>query len=102
MNTKMNQTEWRAACRKFGDACRKVRAQLTRVRQSILAETRATLDSRERLVRLALNEAEALAWQTRYPHLLFPTLALEKVQAVAQWDARQRQIRQAALRSVAA
>ena len=35
------------------------------------------------LLRLALNEAEALAWQTDYPHLLFPALALEKVQAAA-------------------
>lgn len=44
------------------------------------------------LVQLALNEAEALAWQTTYPHLLFPALAVEKVQAVATWQNRQRAI----------
>jgi len=44
------------------------------------------------LVHLALNEAEALAWQTAYPHLLFPALAMEKVQAVAAWQTRQQSV----------
>jgi hypothetical protein len=39
-----------------------------------------------------LNEAEALAWQTSYPHLLFPELAVEKVQAVAAWQTRQESV----------
>jgi len=46
-----------------------------------------------KLLHLALNEAEALAWQTEYPHLVFPTLALEKAQAVANWLTRQRSMR---------
>jgi hypothetical protein len=41
-----------------------------------------------------LNEAEALAWQTAYPHLLFPSLAVEKIQSVAAWQARQRLVHQ--------
>ena len=41
-----------------------------------------------------LGEAEALAWQTGYPHLFFPALATEKVQAAAGWNARQQFIRQ--------
>jgi hypothetical protein len=36
-----------------------------------------------------LNEAEALAWQTDYPQLFFPTLAMEKVQAVVSRRPRQ-------------
>lgn len=38
-----------------------------------------------RLFQLALNEAEALAWQTGFPELVFPTLAQEKARKVADW-----------------
>jgi len=51
------------------------------------------LDSQEHLLELALNEAEALAAQTGYPHLVFPVLAAEKVRSVAAWDARQQRVR---------
>ncbi|HEY5909379.1 MAG TPA: hypothetical protein VJA21_02115 [Verrucomicrobiae bacterium] len=51
----------------------------------------------EQLLKAAVNEAEALAWQTSYPHLLFPTLAEEKAAAAQQWVARQRAIREQAL-----
>jgi len=78
------------ACRACG---RKVLSQLNRIKAVILAESEETLAGRRHLVQLALNEAEGLAWQTMYPHLVFPTLAREKVQAVAAWNARQRQVR---------
>ena len=42
-----------------------------------------------------LNEAEAAAWQTRYPHLFFPTLATEKVQAVIAWDTKRQALQRA-------
>jgi hypothetical protein len=51
------------------------------------------LEQHPRLVRLCLNEAEALAWETGIPQLTLPTLALEKVQSVARWNARQELIR---------
>ena len=73
--------------------CRKILAQLRRVKFAIDAEARGTLAAHERLLELALSEAEALAWQTAYPHLVFPVLATEKVQAVADWDRHQRSIR---------
>ena len=41
------------------------------------------------LVRQALAEAEVLAAQTNYPHLLFPVLAEEKVHQVSRWHERQ-------------
>ena len=47
-----------------------------------------------RLLQLALNEAEALAWQTGYPQLLFPVLAFEKAVGVATWHFRQQSLRQ--------
>jgi hypothetical protein len=50
-----------------------------------------------RLMGLALNEAEALAWQSGFPHLVFPVLAWEKVEAVTRWRQRQEAIRQGGL-----
>ncbi|MGA2180096.1 MAG: hypothetical protein ABSH15_11010 [Verrucomicrobiota bacterium] len=81
----------RSACRA---SCRKIRAQIAGVKEAIFAESSRAFPAPERLVRLALNEAEAAAWQTKYPHLFFPTLATEKVRAVAAWNARQQSVRE--------
>ena len=74
-------------------SCRKFLEQIEKTKEAILTEFRATLGAHGQLLRLALNEAEALAWQTDYPHLVFPALAVEKAQAVVTWDARQRSLR---------
>ncbi len=87
--------------RAFGNACmascRKIVAQITAAKEAIFAESHQVLKSQERLLRLALNEAEAVAWQTMYPHLVFPILATEKVQAVIAWEERQQSVRRANL-----
>ncbi|HTQ51355.1 MAG TPA: hypothetical protein VMJ12_11635 [Candidatus Acidoferrales bacterium] len=70
-------------------SCQKFAVQIERAKERILAELQESLDVPERLFRLALGEAEALAWQTEYPHLFFPALAAEKVQAAAAWTRRQ-------------
>ena len=69
--------------------CRQILAQIRKARQAIYAEYREALQTHDHLLRLALNEAEALAWETKYPHLVFPTLAKEKLQAVADWKRHQ-------------
>jgi hypothetical protein len=74
--------------------CRKIRAQIAGVKEAIFVESSRAFPAPERLVRLALNEAEAAAWLTKHPHLFFPALATEKVQAVAAWNARQQSVRQ--------
>ena len=93
MNTKQVNGGWRktfgGACR---DCCQKVLARINHARQAILAEARETLQVQERLLRLALNEAEALAFQTLYPQLVFPALAAEKIQGAASWSRRQRSL----------
>jgi hypothetical protein len=71
-------------------SCRKIIAQIRKAKDAIFAEARGTLHTHERMLQLALNEAEALAWQTEYPHLVFPALAAEKVRAVADWNRHQR------------
>jgi hypothetical protein len=74
-------------------SCRRLIAQIEQSKNSILAQFRDVLETNEHLLRLALNEAEALAWQTSYPHLVFPMLAVEKAQAVSAWHSRQRLLR---------
>lgn len=80
----------------FSKACRKcynaIVAQIRHAREAILAEARETAAVKERSLRLAVNEAEGLAWQTMYPQLVFPNLAVEKIQHAMQWARRQRRI----------
>jgi hypothetical protein len=71
-------------------SCGRLLSQLRQVKQVIRQEFAPALDGYESVLSLALNEAEALAWQTGYPQLLFPTLAHEKAVAVRRWAYRQR------------
>ena len=96
MNTDLNGSESiQPASHRVANAClavcQNLLAQIRKIKQAILAEFR--LDSNEHVLRLALNEAEALALQTPYPHLFFPTLALEKAQSVRNWHAHQQSLR---------
>src|SRR2546425_10464385 len=75
------------------DSYRKLLAKISEVRDDIFREFADTTEAHAHLLHLALNEAEAIAWQTQFPHLLFPTLATEKAQAIAEWYARQKSIR---------
>ena len=73
-------------------SCKQLLGGIEQTKNRIANEFHETLEANSQLVQLALNEAEALAWQTAYPHLLFPELAVEKVQAVAVWQTRQRSV----------
>jgi hypothetical protein len=81
----------------FGSAClnccKGILTQIDRAKEAIFAEARDTLKVQNQMLRLALNEAEALAWQTLYPHLVFPALAAEKVNGVDAWNRRQQVLR---------
>src|SRR5262245_21066767 len=70
-------------------SCRKHCVQIEQAKEDIVADFHEALKDQEHLLHLALKEAEAIAWQTGFPELVFPTLAIEKVQAVAVWHARQ-------------
>ena len=78
-----------AAC---AASCKKLLAKIAQARKSLMAEFQEGFAPHEHLLDLALNEAEALAWQTSYPHLVFPALAAEKARAVVNWTARQQLI----------
>lgn len=70
-------------------SCQKLVAQLQAAKDAVFAEFQETRAAQSHLLELALNEAEALAWETGYPHLFFPALAREKALAVSAWNARQ-------------
>ena len=93
MKTNRNWDQSSASTHTFADACltscRKVVERLGQAKEAILREFRTSLPGHEQLVRLAVNEAEALAWETEFPHLVFPALAMEKAQSVAAWHAHQ-------------
>ena len=95
--TKVTPTANRTLANACLVSCQKLIAQIQKTKESILPEFRDRLGAHEQLLRLALTEAEALAWDTAYPHLVFPALALEKAQGVAAWGAHQRSIRGADL-----
>jgi len=59
-------------------------AEIEQAKNTIMKDFHETLDAHGNLFRLALNEAEAFAVQTDYP-----TLAMERVQAVVAWRGRQ-------------
>ena len=75
------------------DSCRKLLDRIDKVKQAVLDEFHDAMDAHNQMLRLAVNEAEALAWETDYPHLVFPALAHEKAEEVTSWEARQREIR---------
>ena len=71
------------------DSCKAILAQIKNVKEIILVEAQNTIEAPEQLLRLALNEAEALAFQTLYPQLVFADLATEKIERTAAWSERQ-------------
>lgn len=67
---------------------------LALVRTDIERQFETLSQQAPRILHLSLNEAEALAWDTGFPHLVFPLLAEEKAQRAEVWVNRQRRIRQ--------
>jgi hypothetical protein len=67
-------------------------AQIQHLKRTLSETHRPRRGGPSRLLRLALNEAEALAWQTDYPHLLFPMLAEEKIAQIQLWESRQQRV----------
>lgn len=73
--------------------CKKMLARLQNIKAGLLNEFRQHTFAQEHQLQLALNEAEALAYETGFPLLTFPVLAREKIQAVATWRRQQNRVR---------
>jgi hypothetical protein len=69
---------------------------IAKVRALVEREFSTLRQRQPRLLLQALNEAEAISWQTGFPQLVFPSLALEKVRGIATWEWRQRKMQQPA------
>lgn len=67
--------------------------EIRKTKAGIFAEARESFGREHRMLQLALNEAEAIAWETKYPHLVFPALAGEKVEALKSWRRHQKAVR---------
>jgi hypothetical protein len=78
------------------ESCRKSQEQVRTLKESLLSQYGAALNGKEQILRSAITEAEALAWQTTYPHLVFPVLAEEKLIGARRWVWRQESVRRAA------
>lgn len=91
-----NETAAKNIVRACLNSCRAIRDAVARAKETVLREYAELAGEHVRVLRLALNEAEALAWQTDHPHLFFPVLATEKAQAAVSWHRRQRAVRRPA------
>ncbi len=84
--------------RRIGESCLRcyqaAQGRLARVKAELEREFGRAMAGNEQMLRASVNEAEALAWQTPYPYLLFPVLAQEKASEALDWAVRQRQIRE--------
>ena len=69
-------------------------AALAQVRGDIERQYTDVTEQAPRIVHLTLNEAEAVAWDSGFPHLVFPLLAEEKLSKAAAWVNRQRTVRE--------
>jgi hypothetical protein len=89
---RMEELQTRSFTARCVNSCRKLLVQIQKAKDAIQREFRDAFSVPEPMLHLALNEAEALAWETEYPYLVFPALATEKAQAVAKWQVRQQAI----------
>lgn len=97
MNMNTTQSAFRSTVHPFVSACSascaKLVSKIQRIKSALQTEFRLRAYNRDRMVQLALNEAEALAHETGFPLLTFPTLAREKLEAVAAWNGHQQMVR---------
>jgi len=69
-----------------------IAAKLNQYKLGLLAELSHESETFVRFARLAISEAEGLAWSTPFAHLFLPALAEEKIHYTRQWVRRQRRI----------
>lgn len=106
MNYEMFQNQSLTTAHPFVRACsvcgKKLVAKIQNFKKALLWEFRGRAYGNERMFQLALNEAEALAHETGFPLLVFPTLAREKAESIAGWSRHQRFVKRSALARLAA
>ncbi len=61
----------------------RIHGRMEGIRAKVFGEFRVGFEQDERLIEIAIDEAETLAWQTGFPELVFPELAVEKARKAA-------------------
>jgi len=89
---KKNNELSRSVVDRCAGSCQKILAQVARAKDAVVAQFRDLVVEHEHALQLALIEAEALAWQTEVPQLVFQDLAEEKARGVVSWIAQQRRV----------
>ena len=84
-----NVVETKALKGACASAVKNVAQRIDAVKREVFAEFQTALGANDQLLRLALIEADALARQTEFPHLIFPLLAAEKARNAARWQFHQ-------------
>jgi len=69
-----------------------ITAKLSEYKMALLEQFTNESEAFLRMARLAVNEAESLAWSTPYAQWLLPALAEEKILHARQWASRQHQV----------
>lgn len=72
--------------------CQTITAKLNEYKLGLLEQFINESEAFLRIARLAVNEAESLAWSTPYAHWLLPALAEEKILHARQWASRQHRV----------
>jgi hypothetical protein len=72
---------------------RAIKLEPAAVEPGFTIEFASLLKKAPRLFRLAIKEAEAIAWQTPFPHLVIPALMQEKLRSAERWHNRQQSLR---------
>lgn len=66
-----------------GEFCRKLIDALAGLKHKLIARYEQILPGSGELIRRAVNEAELVAWETSFPHLVLPDLAEARLAALA-------------------
>ena len=74
-------------------SCQEILVQLAKAKDAMVAQFHDLVLEHEHALQLVLNEAEALAWQTPFPQLVFQDIAEEKARDLVRWVSRQRVVR---------
>jgi len=84
-----NASATRAFINACSVSCQRLVGKMEAAKRAILSDFHQLVAAHQGMAQLALIEAEALAHQTDFPLLVYPTLAREKIEALAAWNYRQ-------------
>jgi len=68
--------------------CNKLVSAVTNLKDKLQHHYEGALPGRAEQIQIAVAEAEALAWETSFPHLFLPDLAEARIAAVAMADSQ--------------